>query len=114
MNEREVRIEQLIGRRVRDADGRGVGRIEEMVCEIELHSRGRDYVVRTIHVGSFGALDALVGSRMLRLLLRTLLPSRAYRSVDVPWSSIDLSDPERPRLKRMAVETGRAAANERG
>lgn len=100
MNEREVRIEQLIGRRVRNADGRDVGRIEEMVCEIELHDRGRDYVVRTLQVGTFGALDALGGSRALRLLLRTLLPSRAYRCSDVAWSSIDLSDPERPRLNR--------------
>lgn len=112
MNEREVRIEQLIGRRVRDAEGCDVGRIEEMVCEIELHGRGRDYVVRAIHVGTFGALDALGGSRVLRLLLRTLLPSRAYRRVDVPWSSIDLSDPERPRLNRMAVEIGRGVADE--
>ena len=100
MNEREVRIEQLIGRRVRGADGRDVGRIEEMICEIELHERGRDYVVRTLQVGTFGALDAIGGSRALRLLLRTLLPSRAYRCVDVPWSSIDLSDPARPRLNR--------------
>jgi len=101
VNEREVRIEQLIGRRVRDADGRDAGRIEEMVCEIEVHDRGRDYLVHTLQVGSFGALDALVGSRALRLLLRTLLPSRAYRCVDVPWSSIDLSDPARPRLNRV-------------
>lgn len=114
MNQREIRIEQLIGRRVRDADGRDVGRIEEMVCEIELHDRGRDYVVRTLQVGTFGALDALGGSRVLRLLLRTLLPSRAYRCVDVPWSAIDLSDPERPRLNRMPSLMGRGAANERG
>lgn len=114
MNEREVRIEQLIGRRVRNADGRDVGRIEEMVCEIELHAHGRDYVVQEIHVGTFGALDALIGSRVLRLLLRTLLPSRAYRRLEVPWSSIDLSDPDRPRLTRMAAAIGRGATNERG
>ena len=114
MSEREIRIEELIGRRVRDADGRVVGRIEEMVCEIELHERGRDYVVRTLQIGTFGALDALGGSRVLRLLLRTLLPSRAYRCLDVPWNGIELSDPRRPRLIRMAAETGRADADEGG
>ena len=100
MSEQDVRIERLIGRRVRDAEGRVVGQIEEMVAEIELHAHGRDYVVRSLRVGTFGALDALSGSRALRLLLRVLLPSRAYRWRDVPWSGIDLSDPARPRLNR--------------
>lgn len=114
MTEREVRIEQLIGRRVRDADGRAVGRIEEMTCAIELHERGRDYMVRTLQVGTFGALDALGGSRVLRLLLGVLLPRRAYRCLEVPWNRIDLSDPTRPRLQSATPAERRAGADAGG
>ncbi len=59
MSAREVQVEQLIGRRVRDAAGRPVGRIEELICEIELHEHGRDYVVREFRIVTFGWLNAL-------------------------------------------------------
>jgi len=104
MSEREVRVSQLVGRRVRDVAGRPIGRIEELLCEIELHEGGRDYVVREVRVGTLGPLDHLGGSTMLRALLRTLVWGTGYERYDVPWRWMDLSDPKRPRVTRAAHE----------
>lgn len=100
MSAREIRLERLVGRRVRDARGRPCGRIEELICEIELREHGSDYVVRGFRVGSFGALDALSRSAVLRGLLQTLLRGAGYRWYEIPWQWMDLSDPARPRIDR--------------
>ncbi len=96
----ELRLSGLVGRRVRDTDGRAIGRIEELLCAIELHAQGRDYVVREFRVGTFGALDTFTGSTVIRRLLRTCFRGAAYASHDIPWDWMDVSDPERPRLMR--------------
>jgi len=93
---REVRLSRLTGRRVRDVDGRPVGRLHELVTEIELRPGGRAYVVREIHVRSFGALDALTGSGFARHLFGRL--PRVLRRYCIPWDWMDFSDPDRPRL----------------
>ena len=100
MNEREVRIERIVGRRVRDADGRSIGRVEEMICEIELHATGRDYVVCELGVVSFGALDAITANAVVRQLLRVALRGASRMRYAIPWRAVDLSDPGRPRLNR--------------
>lgn len=99
MSEREVRIERLVGRRVRDAEGRDVGRIEEMVAEIELHEHGRDYVVRELQVGRYPVLGFVAGTSLGRGLLRTLGRGSGYARYRVPWEAMDLADPERPRIR---------------
>jgi sporulation protein YlmC with PRC-barrel domain len=104
---RELRVTRLLGRRVRDVDGRVIGRIEELICEIELHERGRDYVVRELCVGTLGALERIGGSRVARLLVRTLLRGATYTHHRIPWHWMDLSDPARPRLNRAAHELRR-------
>lgn len=99
MSEREVRIERLVGRRVRDAHGHDVGRIEEMVAEIELHEHGRDYVVQEIQLGHYPVLGFLAGISLGRGLLRTLGRGSGYVRYRVPWEAMDLADPERPRIR---------------
>lgn len=99
MTGREVRVERLAGRRVRDAAGRVVGRIEEMHCEVVLHEHGRDYVVTTFRVGAFGWLDVLAGSVLSRELLKKIGGLIGYRQHDLPWEKIDLVEPERPRVR---------------
>jgi sporulation protein YlmC with PRC-barrel domain len=98
MSAREVRVTELIGRRVRDATGRSIGRIEELICEIELRPEGRDYVVRELHVGAAGFLEAMAGSMLARGLLRTVGRGSGYTRYRVPWEAMDLADPERPRI----------------
>ena len=108
MSEREARIERIVGRRVRDVTGRSIGRIEEMVCEIELHEAGREYVVRELCVISFGALDAITANAVARQLLRVVKGGvRRVRYV-IPWHAVDLSDPAQPRLHGPMDERWRA------
>lgn len=107
MSERVVRIEQLVGRRVRDADGRDVGRIEELVAEIELHEHGRDYVVRELQVGHYPGLGIVAGTSLGRGLLRTLGSKSGYVRYRVPWEAMDLADPERPRIRSRRGELER-------
>lgn len=99
MSGREIRVTELIGRRVRDVEGRAVGRVEELICEIALRPDGRDYVVREIHVGSTGFLEALTSGALMRSLVRTLGGSSTVTRYRVPWEAMDLSEPERPRLR---------------
>jgi sporulation protein YlmC with PRC-barrel domain len=99
MSVREIRVTELIGRRVRDRDGRSVGRVEELVCEIELRPDGRDYVVRELHVGAIAFLEAVGGSTLVRALFRTVGHGSGYTRYRVPWAALDLTDVERPRVR---------------
>lgn len=88
---RELHVEQLLGRRVRDPLGRKVGRIEELIAEI----RGTEWVVVEIHLGPGALLERLVD-------LSTLVPilgrfsQRARRRYRLPWNQLDLTDPDHP------------------
>jgi hypothetical protein len=108
MSGREIRISDVIGRVVRDVDGRSIGRLEEMHAEIELHDRGNDYVVVEFHVGAYGALEALAGARFARHVLRLIGPLVGYRHHRVPWARMDLSDASRPRITCRATELANA------
>lgn len=94
---REVALHHLLGRTVRDPNGREVGRVEELRAEIELHERGNDYVVTEFHVGSFGAVETLAGPYFARLLLQRLGRFAPYSGHRIPWDRIDLTDPRNPR-----------------
>ena len=84
MSAREVRVERLLGRRVRATNGRVVGRIEEIRAE----KRGQAHVVAGYELGEAGWLE--------RMGLGRLLGRREGRLAR--WDQLDLSDPERPRL----------------
>jgi hypothetical protein len=109
---REIRVSDIIGRKVVDADGRSIGRLEEMRAEIELREHGNDYRVLEFHVGAYGALEALAGASFARHLLRRLGPLLGYRHHRVPWTLMDLSDPTRPRLACRAGELPNAGRAE--
>jgi hypothetical protein len=100
----EVRLEQLLGRRVLDIRGRPVGRIEEVRAE----RQDGEWIVRECVLGAAGLLErfaagALVAGLLGRLALR---PERDM----VPWDTLDISDPVRPRLKRRREELPPRAA----
>lgn len=82
---REVRLEDLLGLRVRALNGRSVGRIEEVRAEPE--------------AGEWRVTAYLLGAGALRerwSLLRRSVP-RA-RTIVVRWDQMDLGDPRAPRL----------------
>ncbi|MFL5563327.1 MAG: hypothetical protein ACJ79K_17820 [Gemmatimonadaceae bacterium] len=92
-----LRADLLIGRAVRDVNGRRVGKIRELVAEI-VEAGGAEYVVREFHLSTGGLVEALAGPRLLRVIADRLgrQPSRLV----VSWRDLDLSDPERPVLRR--------------
>ena len=97
----EVRLELLVGRKVYDADGECIGRVEEVVAEVD----GGEHVVREVHVGKVAVAERLFGGgRMMRALLRRLSGHRLWRGYSVPWRDMDLGDPTRPRVRRRVAE----------
>ena len=108
MTPRDVRVTDLVGRRVRDSQGRSIGRIEELICEIELRPDGRGYVVKEFHVGALAFLEAMGGSTLLRALHLAVGRGSGYTRYRVPWAMMDLADPEHPRVRvpREQLTTG--------
>ena len=98
---REVNVELLIGKRVRDPSGEEVGRIEELCAE----RRDGELVVVEYQTGSYGLLHRLSDATdrsVFRIftLAAELLHPRRERGYRIPWDEMDLSDPERPRSRR--------------
>jgi sporulation protein YlmC with PRC-barrel domain len=103
MTTRECRAELLIGRRVVDANGEVVGRLEEIVADYV----DDEYVVREFHVGALAAFERLGTGKLRRSLLRLIGGDRIYKGYAVPWRQMDLTDPEHPRVTVAKAELPR-------
>lgn len=95
MAERELQVEDLLGRLVRTAAGRPVGRIEDLRVQPE----GDDYVVRDVILGELGFRARLFGMAAKLPTLEALGLGRHYRLRAIPWEWLDFSDPEWPRFR---------------
>jgi hypothetical protein len=102
MAEREIRVEDLLSRRVRALNGRVIGRIEEMLAE----PRGKDVVVVEYLLGPAALLERLSVS-VSRLPFLQWLAGKRSRRYKVGWQQMDLSDAERPRLRCSVQELER-------
>jgi hypothetical protein len=98
----EVHLELLLGRRVLDAHGQAIGRIEEVRAE----RRDDEWVVVEFLVGRYALFERLAASRLARALLRTSRVSRG-QPCRIGWEEIDLSDPTDPRLRVPAEQLTR-------
>ncbi|HEY2067846.1 MAG TPA: hypothetical protein VGG84_17985 [Gemmatimonadaceae bacterium] len=109
MSGREIELSTLVGRKVRDAEGRVIGRMEELCAEVAL-DEGSEYVVRVFYVGHYGMVGRFAGGRFTRHFLRRLAHAVHYRRYVVPWELMDLGDPQRPRIResvsRLSVSRG--------
>jgi hypothetical protein len=95
MSPREVGLEEILGRVVRTAAGRPVGRIDDIGVEPE----GDEYLVRSVLIGELG-----LSSRLLRFFeqlptFRALRRLRRPRQRRIPWDWLDFSDPHAPRFR---------------
>ena len=109
---REIALELLLGREVRDAAGVPLGRLEEVVAEHE----GGELLVRAYLVGRHALAERFGGGRLLGALARLLTGGRGYEGLIVPWDAMDLSDLARPRttldrdtIRRLTAERERAS-----
>ena len=91
---REIRVDLLLGRVVRDAAGRRVGRIEDM----RVARDGRDWIVTHFLLGPVGWRQRLSPTG-LRLRWHTLRGTQRAALRRVRWDALDLSDPARPQLR---------------
>jgi sporulation protein YlmC with PRC-barrel domain len=98
---REVRVEQLLGRLLVDAQGVAFGRIEE----VEAEPHGDEYLVTNVLVGPEGRFARLLAFAHQLPTLRAMGLGRKPRVRRVPWSWLDLADPERPRLRATVPAT---------
>ena len=91
---REINLEEILGRVVRTAAGRPVGRIDD----VRVVPEGEDYVVREVILGELGLRARLYSfAGQLPTLLSVGVPGR-YRTRAIPWEWLDFSDPEQPRF----------------
>lgn len=89
----ELRVERVIGRKVRDADGTVVGRIGELIVE----NVDGDDVLREVHIGPAAMLERVGGFvTQLPYFALVRLSQWQYR---VTWDQVDWSDPDHPRLR---------------
>ena len=89
---REVRVEELVGREIRDAAGRTIGRIEELMAE----QQGTELVVVEVHVGPGALLERVID--LATLIPRSEALQREFRHLRrIPWQQLDLTDPDHPR-----------------
>jgi hypothetical protein len=91
VSEHEVHLERILGRRVLAANGRAIGRLEEVRAE----RRGAGATVTAYVIGPAGLIERLSAG-----LLPFLGTWGGYLA---RWDQLDLRDPERP-LLRCALE----------
>lgn len=80
---RFVRVEELLGQRVEDREGRRVGRIEEIRAE----RHGKDHEVTEYLLGPGALVERLAMTMRGR-----------PRTIIVRWDQLDITNPRRPRL----------------
>jgi hypothetical protein len=91
-----IRLEQLLGRMVRDESGRAVGRIFEMRAE----ERNGAMEIVEFHLGAHAALERI------GLTLSRIVAGPRDAKHKIPWDQLDLSDPERPVLRGAPESAG--------
>jgi sporulation protein YlmC with PRC-barrel domain len=90
----EVNAELLIGRKVCDANGEKVGRIEEFRVKRD----DKTCLVEGYLVGASAMIDRLSAWTLIRPINKALR-GRVFSVYEVPWEQMDLSDPEHPKLR---------------
>jgi sporulation protein YlmC with PRC-barrel domain len=96
----EIKVELLIGTKVYDADGKKVGRIEE----IRVDRQEDGLLVEAFLIGASGLIDRLSAWNLIRPIHRSLKARHIYSAYEIPWQDLDLSDPKRPKLRTTKAE----------
>ncbi len=91
----EINVELLIGTKVRDVDGKDVGRIEEIRVERD----EKACLVDAYLIGASALMERLSAWTLVRPIGRFLHSRSFYSLYRVPWQDMDLRDPSHPRLR---------------
>lgn len=96
MSAREAHAELLIGKPVVDAEGRKLGRLEE----IRTVAHGGELYVSQFLVSRYGVAARLTSASLLPRVVQLLGIAGRRKGYVVPWTWMDLSDPDHPRVTR--------------
>jgi sporulation protein YlmC with PRC-barrel domain len=99
----EIRLEHLFGKTVRNEYGRAIGRIDEARVE----PSGEDYLVTEFLLGPLELWPRLLAFLGELPTLRGMGMGSQRKFRPVPWHRIDLTDPERPKLRELEQEGSR-------
>jgi hypothetical protein len=91
---REVHLELLLGRQVRDSAGEKVGRIEEVRAE----PVAGEWIVWEYLIGPAAVLERFSAGWLGRILRRGPGAGQPRAGYRVRWDQLDLTDPGHPRL----------------
>jgi hypothetical protein len=91
----EINVELLLGTKVRDIDGRTIGRLEEL--RVERDEKG--LLVDAYLIGTSALVERLSAWTLVRPINRFLHSRNLYSLYRVPWQDMDLSDPQHPRVR---------------
>jgi len=100
----DIKVELLVGTKVRDLDGTNVGRIEE----IRVERQEKALLVEAFLIGASGLIERLSARTLVRPIRRLLRTRHIYSVYEVPWQDMDLTDPKRPLLRIAKRELRRA------
>ena len=92
---RNINVELLLDREVRDASGRRAGRIEEVRARRE----GDEIIVEAYHLGPEALLERLAAPVFRLSPFRALGLHKHAHGRRARWDQLDLSDPEQPVLR---------------
>jgi hypothetical protein len=92
---RVVHLERLLNKKVRDANGRKAGRIEEVCARVD----ERGWAVESYLLGEAGLLARLGLPGLTMSFLGLASSGETPSGKTVPWDQMDLTDPRHPRLK---------------
>ena len=95
MATRNINVELLLDREVKDLEGRRAGRIEE----IRARKEGDEIVVEAYHLGPEALLERLAAPVVRLPVFRAFGLHKHAHGWRVRWDQLDLSNPEKPVLR---------------
>ncbi len=95
MTTREVHLELLLGKQVLDSTGKAIGRIEEICAE----QQGEEWVIKEYLIGYAAVLERLSAWNLGIGILHLLGAHKIHNGYKVAWDKLDLTDPQKPRLR---------------
>lgn len=91
----DINVELLLGTKVTDADGKNIGRIEEI--RVERHQNA--LLVEAYLIGASALIERLSAWTLVRPIRHALNTRHIYSVYEVLWQDMDLSDPKKPKVR---------------
>jgi sporulation protein YlmC with PRC-barrel domain len=91
----EIHLELLLGKPVLDSTGKAIGSIEE----VRASKQGEEWIVQEYLIGYAAVLERLSAWTVGLGILHLLGAHKIHGGYTIPWDKLDLTDPNKPRLR---------------